>query len=196
MIVDIFKIPLYGTTLDLDTSLYNDYAWKYQETNVSEVKSNVLGYHSSNLLGGSIDPLIKDLKAAILPHCVKFADALDYYSDRVTIDNMWFNISLFKDYNKEHIHPNSVLSGVWYSDVPENSGNIEFIHPSDGIQYTNNFNTLREDNNRYTANLWHYEAKPNTLYLFPGWLKHRVTVNKSEKARISYSFNCVIGAPK
>ena len=192
MIIDIFKIPLYQTDLDLDVSTYNDFCWKYQETNVSLVRSNALGYHSNNLLGGSIDNNIRKLKEAIMPHCIKFGNAIDFYCDKLTMDNMWFNINLHKDYNTEHFHPNAAISGVFYTAVPEDSGNLDFIHPSDGIQYTCDETNLRTFNNRYSASNWWYPSKVNRLFLFPGWLKHRVTVNKTKDPRISFSFNCVI----
>ena len=38
------------------------------------------------------------------------------------LGNMWANINYPGSYNKQHMHPNSQWSGVYYVKVPKNSG--------------------------------------------------------------------------
>ena len=45
------------------------------------------------------------------------------------LGNMWANINYPGSYNKQHIHPNSQWSGVYYVKVPKNSSYLPlFIH--------------------------------------------------------------------
>ena len=42
------------------------------------------------------------------------------------IINSWINIHKKGDWSQSHLHKNSCFSGVYYLNVPENSGNISF----------------------------------------------------------------------
>ena len=103
------------------------------------------------------------------------------------LSNMWFCINRYKDFNKPHTHPFSILSGVYYVKVPKNSGRIVFKN-SNSIDnflhqdYIKNFNT----NN---SSEWFMQPEENMLYIFPSWVTHYVEPNLSKKERISIAFN-------
>ena len=84
-----------------------------------------------------------------------------------------------------HDHPNSVISGVFYIKVPKNSGELIF----------NNENLIRfyplriKEYNKYNSQIWKFQPKENTLYLFPSWIKHMVSSNLTNEERISLAFN-------
>ena len=107
----------------------------------------------------------------------------------LVIQNMWININEFKDYNKSHTHPNAHWSGVYYIKTPENCGNIIFESPAHDIMDHTYYATKFKDQNVYNSITHWQEAKENILYIFPGWLKHRVEPNLSDENRISISFN-------
>ena len=70
----------------------------------------------------------------------------------------WSNINLYGDYNTLHNHRGSILSGVFYIDVPdENMGNINFFKRSDDIEYylppLKEYNNFTGENNIQTRNL-------------------------------------------
>ena len=93
-----------------------------------------------------------------------------------------------------HTHPNSVLSGVIYLDVPDDSGNIKF-HKPDGYHNQLNTDTFRFVFNEYeTHNCENWSITPETgdLILFPSHLKHSVCVNKSGNTRWSLGFDCFV----
>ena len=48
------------------------------------------------------------------------------------LGNMWANINYPGSYNKQHIHPNSQWSGVYYVKVPKNSGSLFLEDPRPG----------------------------------------------------------------
>jgi uncharacterized protein (TIGR02466 family) len=100
--------------------------------------------------------------------------------------NMWFNINPQHSYNTLHNHQDSILSGVYYVDVPDsNMGNIEF-HRDDDMQY---YMPALKNYNQFTSHKAVYKPQTGMLLLFPSWLKHQVMQNQSTKDRYSISFN-------
>ena len=100
--------------------------------------------------------------------------------------NLWFNINPPGSYNTLHNHQGSILSGVYYIDVPEaNMGNIEF-HRADDMQY---YMPPLKNYNQFTSQKAVYKPESGMLLLFPSWLKHQVMQNQSNTDRYSLSFN-------
>jgi uncharacterized protein (TIGR02466 family) len=108
--------------------------------------------------------------------------------------NFWFNVNPKGSYNTLHNHQDSILSGVYYIDIPdENMGNIEF-HRDDEAQYY-----IPENLDRYTqftSTKATYKPETGLLLIFPSWLKHFVQGNQSEHLRISMSFNTELDIQK
>ena len=102
--------------------------------------------------------------------------------------NMWANINYPKCYNRPHIHPNSLFSGVYFVKTPKNSGNLVLYDPRPGVQMTM---PDRKDI-KLSPELWreiHYEPKAGRCIMFPSWLWHEVKPNQSNDITISVSFN-------
>ena len=50
------------------------------------------------------------------------------------LGNMWANINYPGGYNKPHVHPNTLFSGVYYIKTPPNCGKLICNDPRPGIQ--------------------------------------------------------------
>ena len=88
-----------------------------------------------------------------------------------SFNEYWFNIANPGESTGVHNHKKkSKVSGVFYLQIPKNSGNLNFKSERSEI----------------------FELKPKTgkLVLFPSKLNHFVTKNKSDEQRISLAFNC------
>jgi len=186
-IVDIFKTPIYFKDLKLNTKSMRDYCISLKEKNISVSKSNVGGWQSDNLDGTRLP--LNDLFLEIEKHCSKFASKIGL-KDILSLDNAWININYYKDFNSEHIHCHSKISGVFYIQTPKDCGNIEFVSSDAHMRsYDWNANTVKTPN-EYTAGHWFMPSIENRLYLFPSWLLHKVQPNLNpKKERISISFN-------
>ena len=193
----LFAAPLYSADLNLNLTNLEHFCKKHQQKNKEgEDKSNNGGYQSNFILPhkGSLDPLIKQIET----NANIFAQ--QFLNKKVTqkITSIWMNINSYKDSNRVHNHPGSVISGVYYIKAPSSAGNIVFQHPSMNELgfYYNSFQSLPgdvnepEEYNQYNTSLVKAPAIENTLYLFPSWLMHYVesNMNKTEE-RISISFN-------
>ncbi|MGI9273604.1 MAG: TIGR02466 family protein [Endozoicomonas sp.] len=110
------------------------------------------------------------------------------------IDTLWANISSRNAYNRAHIHPNSLWSGVYYVQVPEDAGRIFFIDPrTQAMHYTPRYDPDKK-REALTWNEVFFEPQEGRLILFPSWLQHEVEPNMSSLTgeagnRISISFN-------
>ena len=106
------------------------------------------------------------------------------------LGNMWANINYQGGYNKPHIHPNSLFSGVYYVHAQPNSGKLVCNDPRPGIQ-TNM--PIRKEG-QPPQHLWrecHLAPIPGRIIMFPAWLWHCVEPNQSNDIRISVSFNFI-----
>lgn len=185
MINDLFKVPIYHTVLDLENDNIKNYCLEVYEKDEGRIQSNVGGWQSKDL---ERDFRLDELVSEILFYS-------DYFLKELKLDfetgitNIWININKYKDYTKEHLHPNSKLSGVYYVDVPEKSGDIIFLHPAyDMLGY--DWSCKSQMCSDYVSSAKRLSPKNGTLILFPSWLRHFVEPNMSlNNNRISISFN-------
>ena len=113
---------------------------------------------------------------------------------KAALGNMWANINNPGAYNKQHMHPNSQWSGVYYVKVPKDSGSlfVEDPRPGPGIIMPRRLEGLPRP-------LWHLVIYPpieGQMIMFPAWLSHGVEINRSKEKgekgwRVSISFNFI-----
>ena len=122
------------------------------------------------LLSKIISEAIKEYHHRLKPHqtLVIPHELLGYEKNE-----FWFNSALPGESTGVHNHNGkAIISGVYYLQVPEKSGNIIFIHENkEKLEIT---------------------AKPGKLIFFPAELDHYVQENEGTKKRISLSFNCYL----
>lgn len=103
------------------------------------------------------------------------------------ITESWINYNNYKDFTHPHVHPNSIISGVYYIDTLEKDF-IEFTRPKEQIKIeTSNYNP-------YNSAGWKVPVKNDLLILFPSTLEHSVGQNTQipHKERISLAFNTFV----
>jgi len=182
-----FPTLIFAEDVKLDNQqLANDIvAWSKQDKGVQ--KTNVNGWHSETNMHTmeSFKNLVDELYK--MQHKIFKEEWLD---KEPKLGNMWANINYPGGYNRPHIHPNSLYSGVYYVKTNPNCGKIVFNDPRPGIQTTM---PLRKKG-QPPRHLWrevHLDAKQGRIIMFPSWLWHCVEPNKSNDIRISVSFNFI-----
>ena len=148
-------------------------------------KTNVNGWHSKTDMNKKheYDPLSKELFAMQEEIFEK-----EYLTQKPALGNMWANINYPGCFNRPHIHPNSLFSGVYFIKTPQKSGNLMLYDPRPGVQMT----MPNRKEGKLSPEFWrevHYEPKAGRCIMFPSWLWHEVKPNKSNDTRISVSFN-------
>jgi len=105
----------------------------------------------------------------------------------------WLNVHDPEDWAQEHLHSNSMISGVLYLDVPPNSGNLRFPNNPHNIhKYGTLFHEeYIEQTNKLNALTYDFSPDRGIIYLFPSTLMHSVSLNKSSQKRYSFAFDYI-----
>jgi uncharacterized protein (TIGR02466 family) len=93
--------------------------------------------------------------------------------------------------HKLHSHPNNFLSGVYYVRTGEGADTINFHDPrSQASVIRPPVVELTGENTDQVV----VRVSDGMLLLFPSWLEHSVDANRSDKERISISFNLMFSS--
>ena len=161
-----------------------DHIVRWSQNDKGELKTNAGGWHSATDMNHKreYDPLTRELFA--------MQDNI-YKKEKLTmkpvLGNMWANINYPGCFNRPHLHPNALFSGVYWIKAPENSGNLMLYDPRPGVQMT-----MPNRKKELPHELWrevHYKPVAGRCIMFPAWLWHEVKPNESKDIRISVSFN-------
>ena len=104
----------------------------------------------------------------------------------VQLYDVWANVNPPGVANQLHAHIPSIFSGVYYLDAEKGQGDIVFER-DDGGQTC--LPVLVKEPSPFNQKSITYKSETDLCYIFPGWFKHKVTENTSNKDRISISFN-------
>ena len=182
-----FPTLIYAEDFKLDTNqlAQNIIQWSKEDPGVK--KTNINGWHSETNMEGRPEykPLVDELFRMV--NQVFQEEFLDGFPK---MGNMWANINPPGGYNKSHVHPNALFSGVYYIKTPPNCGNLVLNDPRPGIQTC----MPNRKKGQPPKHLWrevHLQPQENRAVMFNSWLWHTVEPNQSNDIRISISFNFV-----
>jgi len=135
----------------------------------------------------------KDLKSWLTARTTEFMRLALTIDSNAILTQSWVNRNSPDQYTHEHPHQNSIVSGVFYLDVPDGNALIVFHKPSDGGHghFVLQPKYYEDEGRDYTYSSGKYKLPISTgeLVLFPSWLIHSVPVNKTDKDRWSLAFN-------
>ena len=167
--------------------------WSYnkQKQDKGRVVSNVGGYQSENFT--TKNNLINNFYNEILPIMHKIT--LTYqiaYDYQIILLNLWFNVNRKHNFNHPHVHNSCNFSGIYYLNVPKNSGVLRFNNPDKIIQslsfYEGPFHNYNGSNNSQFV----ITPEEGLLVIFPSHLEHSVEPNQNDEPRVSIAFNIKI----
>ena len=183
-----FPTPIYIKDLP-NTGQLNQYleqqVIKWSQVDKGVKKTNVNGWHSTTdmNLKEEYNVLTKELFA--MQDEIFKKELLDL---KPVLGNMWANINYPGGYNRPHLHPNALFSGVYWIKTPLKSGNLILYEPRPGVHCV----MPNRKKGKLPPELWrevHYEPVAGRIIMFPAWLWHEVRTNESNDTRISVSFN-------
>lgn len=182
----LFSYPVFEIKTDIDIEKLKPLIEKRKEIDVGVEHSNSGGWHSENICKDESFFEFTERLSFIVSESVRPI----LREDRVlSLQNCWINVNGMGHYNHSHVHPMSVLSGVFYVDAEKSSPlvfeNINYYSQFYLIdcldeKFKNDFGVLLEAS---------YNPINGTILLFPSTLHHHVEQNMSVKNRISISFN-------
>jgi len=173
--VDYFKFDLKN---------YKKEILNFKSKNKSVVRSNYAGWQSDTFeiipknFTDLFNKIAKNLKEIEKNLCL---------SKELKLINFWYNVNGLGSFNRPHVHPGGVVSGVYYISIPKNSGSIVFMN--NNLKDFNDFYGSANNYNQYNSANWIIEPEENKCVLFPSYLTHYVEPNLNKKERVSISFN-------
>ena len=157
--------------------------WSKQNRGIS--RTNAGGWHSKTDMNKKQEYNVLTKELFDMQFEIYKKELLDF---KPVLGNMWANINYPECFNRPHIHPNSLFSGVYFIKTPQKSGNLMVYDPRPGVQMA----MPSRKKEQLQSELWrevHYEPVAGRCIMFPAWLWHEVKPNQSNDTRISVSFN-------
>lgn len=109
------------------------------------------------------------------------------------ITNSWVNRHKRGNSAGAHVHHNSLISGVLYLKVTENSGDIVFHRDALSlIPFPPALDLEIDRFNIYNCESWGHRPKTNDICLFPSVVMHSVDPNESDEERWCLAFNVFV----
>lgn len=184
-----FSTPIWESEVkDINNEEIKEYCLWLKENTKGATISNRGGWHSSDIvlpLPKELLNLFNNLEIFVNENCYKHIGV-----PNLKLGNFWVNINQKGNYNLEHDHQSSILSGVYYVSVPFSDMGDLVLHRGDTAEYF-----LKSDVERITTKSNSFVAikKPieSLFYVFPSWVRHHVETNNSDGERISIAFNFV-----
>jgi uncharacterized protein (TIGR02466 family) len=138
------------------------------------------------------NPTFGELCTRLDDHLVAFARAVDFdmRGHKPVIDSIWINVLEPGGCHTGHIHPNSVISGTLYVDVPDGASAIRFEDPRLALMMA--APPRRAKAEKHNRHFVYVQPKAGAVLLWESWLRHEVPTNMADEDRISISFNAVL----
>jgi len=170
--VQIYK---YEYSIEKELKYIENIEWTSQVANGNfKTKDSYLTKHES------LKNITSFFKECIDDYCNTIINS----NQRLVITQLWGNRNPKGSQHHEHVHPNSIISGVFYLRQDPKLPPIQFSQSNQhGIKLD------PRKYNVYNSETFLLPCTAGELILFPSNLKHSVPTNMGDEERISLSFN-------
>jgi uncharacterized protein (TIGR02466 family) len=184
-ILPLFSVPIY--VADTGVSCFNK--------EVDFIKNLDFSPGIQNSLSSDVKLLdfleLKSIKDICECHLKKYIETILDCDQEFYITNSWATKNAPGEGHHTHAHPNSIVSGVLYLEVPDVNNEIEFHHKS-ALKQNFDFNYTINNFNIFNSDSWFLPIKQGQILLFPSWVRHGVKSNNSNSNRIVLGFNTFV----
>ena len=139
-ILPLFATPvLHMTEVGMDLKKLKKFILNTKKMNDGRTLTNVGGWQSNDLQhkpNEELQKFIEILKGVATRYSIGIEIEPKY-----KLEQIWANVNGPKDFNERHKHLNAIYSGVYFVDVPENSGNFS----SKEVSSLRQFNALQKE---------------------------------------------------
>ena len=178
-LLQIFPTPVlitkYEGDLNKELKYVDNLPYKEQKSNAN--------FKSADTYLLEIEEL-KNIKNFMYESLNKFTKNISQSEQRLVITQCWANKNPPGSKHHEHVHPNSILSGVFYLRQDKTLPPIQFAK---SVQAAMKLDPKKYNN--LNSETFLLPCVAGELLLFPSSLKHSVPTNMGKEARISLSFN-------
>ena len=179
----VFPTPIVEDSIESDLE---QYVMDLSRIDDGVKLSNKGGYQSKHF--HKPEKEFEDLWEKIEKKVNHFHKEIAKLKGNVQINEWWFNVNYRGCANRQHQHPTSLHSGVYYIKTPDKCGDICFPNPNQTLMWGWPGGLLMESNH-INSGIVSLTPRKNILFIFPSWSNHSVDPNLSDEPRISLSFN-------
>lgn len=193
MFVDLFPVKIMKTQYP-DAHLLKETLFSQLDTVFEDTKNNnnqfmqdgtLCSYHTESFIHKKF-PKETESVVEFIENCAReYWKENQYYEDLDPfVLQMWANSTPKGGSVSSHLHGSIPFTGVLYVDASPEQGNLIVENPNDTV-------LMSQPISPNAQQLMEYEVEVNTgdLVLFPGWMKHRVKPNTTDKPRLILGFN-------
>jgi uncharacterized protein (TIGR02466 family) len=195
-IISLFPTPVLRVRVE---EYFQDEIWRLKQLEMEPVYGNDIKpdpNHFKSVESYCLDlPGMEKLKAYIEK------EVKDFYVHGLAIDGdviitqSWVNKNINGGGTHVHYHHNSIVSGVYYMDVPDNSTLIKFhkadVDKSPVYRLEPEINRNLLEGNPYVQTVARIPVANHEILLFPSYLPHSVPNMDTNKDRWCLAFNTV-----
>ena len=178
-LLSVFPTPVqiykYENNIEKELKHIESLEWKEQPVN-----GNFRSADSYLTKHEQLQKIVLFFKECIDDYCKTIINS----DQRLVITQLWGNKNPKGSKHHEHVHPNSIISGVFYLRQEPKLPPIQFSK--------SNQHAIKLDPKKYNtfnAETFLLPCVAGELILFPSNLRHSVPTNMGEEERISLSFN-------
>ena len=180
-LINLFPIPLSVCPYGRDYSKELEWIKKQEFREPSNISTTNKQSTDTFILD---NPELKKIRTFIETKLNTFVSKVYGSADKLVITQSWLNKNGKGESHHEHVHPNSMISGVWYPQIHEKLPPIQFKNSTQ-----RDISLGIKNYNLYNSATFLLPLKRGELVLFPSNLNHSVPSNQSTEERISLSFN-------
>ena len=178
-LLSVFPTPVqiykYENNIEKELKHIESLEWKSQLANGNfRSKDSYLTKHEQ------LKEIVLFFKECVEDYCNTIINS----DQRLVITQLWGNKNPKGSKHHEHVHPNSIISGVFYLRQDPKLPPIQF---SKSNQHAIKLDPRKY--NTYNAETFLLPCTAGELILFPSNLRHSVPINQGDEERISLSFN-------
>lgn len=187
--VDLFTVPLFKTEYPKANELNKTLTPIFKEIEKNDEAPFLYGISGYTSYGkGNV---LKEIPECIdlyywIRNIVLNIQEETKLTSKIDINDSWFSINRKYSSHEEHHHIPATWSGVYYVNAQEDDANITFVNenlssnwPYTRVSEFNDYNTREKT----------FSVKTGCLYVFPGYLKHKVETQIKDNERMSIAFN-------
>ena len=176
-----------NTYLDIDYTREKDDRW-FQNPK----QYNVWNHKSHDILKEEgYEDLAKMVQSGVETYIY---DVLSFSKNVKAIrTSSWLTIGDDKCATSEHLHTNSIYSGILYLKSLPKSGDLYFVSGDYPNYCTTTVKPSPEKFNIFNSDTYYVTPNTGGLFVFPSHLRHGVTPNESGESRCALAFNYFLG---
>ena len=193
-VMGLFPIPVIKIPLQV-----HDFSQQIEVLKTLPMENTNGGHYPTHLKSSNSYCLemqsIGDLRLYLESKISEYMKDVLSYAYPAQLTQSWVNQNRKGDSTHIHAHPNSIVSAVFYMDLPQDNGLIRF-HKFKPVGSTTYYMEPSIDPDSASKNFYAYDwidiqVKTGDLVIFPSYLAHSVPENQDNEDRWSLAMNAV-----